>query len=1588
MPSFARLLAACLIALLAAAAAASAQDAPFTVEDLQVSTEREVPEVCFTFSQPLGRDRGVSFEDFVTLEPAAEPAVTARDRALCLAGLEFGSRYRVVLRAGLPSAVGTALPSSLGYDVYVPDRPASLSFRESGTVLPRGLAQGIPLASVNVSRAEISLYRINDRNLVDQLQRGSIGHTLSAWEVEQLESVDGEKLWSGSIDLEAPRNRTVTTVVPVQEVLGDPAPGIYVAVAGNPAAETPRWESQATQWFVLTDLALTSYRSDSGLWVQARSLDGAQPLGGVTVSLLAHNNSELGRAGSDAEGWARFPAGLVRGTGGNRPHSLFATTADGDFVYLDLTDQGLELLDRGVAGRALPGPLDAFLYTDRGIYRPGETVHAAGLLRDEQARAVPALPLTFVLWRPDGRELLRRSVTDQAAGYALELPIPSTAPSGPWALTAHLAADEPAIGRAELMVADFVPPQLEVTLDGAGAAVDASEAGDARLEVTLAARWLYGAPAASLAGESALQLQVAETPFPDYAGFSFGLVQEELPAQLTDPTPFATDEAGRADLVLALEQRPDTSRPLEARVIASVFDLGGRAVQQTLTVPVHHQELAIGLRPRFAGDAVPEGASAVFEAIAVGPAGARVAGPGLEYTLFAEDYDYVWYQSGSRWYAESVIRDRRVSGGALDIPLDRPAEIQVALDWGRYRLEVFDPMSGVASSRRFTAGWWADPTAAERPDEVELSLDRERYRAGETARVFVKPPFAAEVQIVIADREVRHTTAAQLPAEGGFVEIPVAADWTAGTYLLASAFSKSRQERAYLPRRAIGVAWLPLDRDDDRLALALDHPETARPLEQIEVSLAAGGFAADEEVHVTLAAVDDGVLQITGFEAPDPEAYYLGQRLLGLGVNDLYGRLIDPRADALGVLRSGGDQQLKRQLGDLPERSSQVVALFSGIRKAGPDGRAEIAFALPDFNGRLRLMAVAWTAGRVGHAESTLVVRSPVIAELALPRFLAPSDEAEILVSLRNLDGPDGTYRVTLATEGPLAASVDSWLVGRLAGGAELRRRVRLSASGVGVGTLRLAVSGPDGLDIARSRKLSLRPAQPVTTSRLAAALPPGRDLVVGAEAFTGLIPGSVEATVSLSPLPQLDLPGLLAALDRYPYGCVEQISSRALPLIYANELEALIGRDTDLALATRIQQAVYRLAAYQAPSGGFGLWGPSSPTELWLSAYALDVVVRAAEAGYEVPPATRESGLAWLRSRLYDVGDNEDYLAGVAYARYVLARAGQGDLSEARYLYETRWRDLPSDLARAQTAAALAWYGDRGRAGEGFRRLGDAAFADRRARDDYGTPLRDLAASVALMAETRLFDGAAMAPLVRRLTDAARALEHPSTQELAWLALAAHQLSADAAPMRLSLDGRELPERSTPFYARVPAEPGAAPLRIGNRSGQAINQILTVAGVPEAPLPAERNGFVLKRGFFAFDGTPLDLDSIHQSDAFVMTLEGESQSAIDQRALVVHLLPAGWEIEDLRLGQGVDLDAFPWLGKLSKTEVLEYRDDRFLAAFDLTPRTRSFKTAMVIRAVTPGSYLLPGGQVEDMYRPDLFARQAPGRITVLPREG
>ena len=1541
----------------------------FRVVDTEVASDLADPRICARFNEGLVRT-GVDYAPFVQL-PDPGLTVEAEGDRICVAGVEHGSRYRIVLREGLPAASGEELARSVELTLYVRDRSPSVRFGTQAYVLPRGADAAVPVETVNVDTLDLVLHRVSDGNILRSFQQDYFGRQLYPYEYRDFDAELAEEVWRGTAEIGGELNADTVTRLPMGEVIGDLPPGLYVLRAALEGQDPYDWDSDVvSQWFVLSDLGMATFLGTDGLTVAVRGLSDARALEGVELRLLNRANAELGVVTTDANGVAVFPPGLTRGQGASAPALVIAETGD-DMAFLSLTGPAFDLSDRGVEGREPAQALDVFLATDRGAYRAGETIFATALVRDGRAAAEPDVPLTAILTRPDGVEFQRQvSANGVAGGHLFEMRTNGAVPRGTWRLAVYADPEGPALAATSVLVEDLLPERIDFTQ-----ALPADlRAGDT-VTLTLAANYLFGppAPGMSIEGEARLVPVRALDGFP---GYRFGR-HDDLPGVRVESFGgWETGPDGTQEIDLTLPELDVPGQPAELRVTTRVSESSGRPVERRLTAPVTPDSALIGIKVPGGGD-VPEGSRVTFDLVTLDPS-LSAAPATLTWTVNRVTTRYQWYRDGGEWRWEPYTTRQTVASGTIETGADGRAQVSADVDWGRYEI-VVERADGdyVASSQDFHAGWYVPADTSATPDFLDVSLDAEAYAVGDEAVLRIEPRFAGTALVTVMSNRVIAMQTVEVPAEGVTeVRLPVTEDWGAGAYVAAHLLRPMDVAAGRNPARALGLAHAVVDPGAKLLPVTLEVPEVARPRGPVTVGLVVDA-PEGETAYVTIAAVDQGILNITGHQPPDPVGHYFGQRRLGVELRDLYGRLLDGFTGSLGSVRSGGDAMFDASM-EAPPPTEELVAYFSGPVTIGPDGRAEVTFEMPPFNGTVRMMAIAWTDTAVGQADAELLVRDPVVVTASVPRFLQPGDRSRLLLEITHAEGPVGEMALSVGAEGLALASSGTARLS-IAEGETIRTEVAFAAIAAGTHRLVVEVVTPGGEVLTKPLTIPVRSLDPVVAETTRLTLAPGETFTFDDAVLAGLRPGTAQATLALGPLARLDAPGLLAALDRYPYGCTEQVTSRAMPLLYLADVAEAMGLGTADDLQERVDQAVTLVLARQTSSGAFGLWRPRSG-DLWLDAYVTDFLDRARRQGFDVPEIALETAMDNLRNNVNFYPDFDSGGEDLSYALMVLARSGEAAVGDLRYYADERAEAFTTPIAAAQLGAALAYYGDQGRADRMFLLAGEmivarSGQAEREVwRIDYGTNRRDVAAVLALATEvgSTAVDPAALTARLALPTDTV------STQEATWTLLAANALIADVAQTGLLVNGA-VPDG--PLVSMRVA--GEAPTEVANMGQAPAALTVTAYGVPVEPRPAGGNGYRIDRAWYTLDGARLDASEVASGTRLVTVLTVTPIGFREGRLMVDDPLPAGFEIDNPNLLSSGDIRALDWLD-VPYAESTEFREDRFRAAIDRRS-DEPFQLAYIVRAVSPGSYHHAAALVEDMYRPHLRGTSEPGQVTVTP---
>jgi len=1527
--------------------------------------------LCAEVDRYFSATNGVAAKPYVQLIPHDHFGLTLSYDEICLTGLKPQTDYAFTIHRQIP--LGKV---SLDKDYHFSDRTAdyqpSMSFVDRGYILPAKGEISIPIKTTNIDRFYVTLYRINKENLIGNINAYGLFRALSSYTLDKVKEQDGYLLWKKRLSVNAEKNHAKTTAVPVGKLLTKKEPGVYI-LAATPIDKEGKEDKYAvvTQWFMISDIGLFTLEGERGLHVYSKHLSDAQKYNHVKLELVAKNNELLGSAVSK-NGYAHFPKSLLGGKRGLSPKAIYAYGEAGDFTVLDLSRPAHTLSDRGVAGREVPENYDAWLYSTRGIFRPGEQVPFHLLVRTPEGEAAKNLKLSAKLYDSRGVEITSRLLTTDAAGHAQgDFDISSSASTGKWKISL-LAGEQRPIGRLSFLVEDFVPPKISLTLQHPPQMLLPNT--EAILKGTV--HYLTGEALPHAKIEVSTILHAITKPFKQYTQYHFGKVGEHFSNQSLGEKQFTGGAEGNLSIPFILKQTTKTSLPVAAHVTLSVSEPGGRPVQKTLDLFYADKPAYIGIKANFDHHAVDRDAKPIFSLLYL-KEGKPVAHT-LQYRIIAEEVYWNWRSSsdGDWEYYKTYSDAEEIKKGTVKTA-EHPVSLTTErLGWGSYRIEV-EADNGVISSYRFTSGYEESISRAS-PDRLPVAIDKKRYLPGEKIRVNITPKFSGPLIVSLANHRLLETK--EVNATEG---VPVTltfetkASWGSSLYLLASAFRA--QSKTLGATRAIGVAHIAIEDPQKVIQLRLDHPARITASDALTVEVTAINAAA-KKTYLTLSAVDKGILQLTHYANPDPAAYFYGQKMLGIEIRDVYADLIKATGTHAEFDVGAGDDDLAAALTDsVVSNKRKVVALLSDVITFDKKGKATVTMDIPDaFQGTLVLTAVAWSADTVGSHTAEVLVKDPISTELYMPRFLTTGDQSTItLRSSFDANVTPGTYLLKLHTKGAVAISpqeISYTIEGNRS--QALLRTLELNASGGTQGEISLEVMHEGKQVGERSWKIGIKDAYPSTYLRklgtLASAMPLEPNHITDPSQWQTV--RRVRLTLSGTPLLPTD--SLTQELIDYQGRCAEQTTSRAIPWLGSQDPEK----------KTLLQSAIDRLTTMQRINGGFGLW-VNSQIDPWVTAYVLDLLTRAKAQGYSVPQKNIDQGLAWLEQHLDRWSDKRAKQEADAYALYLLARNNHILLSEIHYHANNKKSLIRSAQAWGQLGATLSSLGETQQAKILFERakqsLGESSYLN------YGGALRNKAALARLLKESGLEHKAQA--LFADLALNLKKRKYLSTQEMSMLLRAQMALGIQKSKLKLTIDGSPY-QSEKPFSAK--ADTLSALPKIINQGTAALWYDLSFIATPDPThyTAQENQGFSIQKQFYTLRGQPIDLSQVVRNSRIVVVLKGLIQERSIQHPLVTDWLPAGFEIENPTLS-GIDAsDGLKWLGKKSATLHTEYRNDRFEAALRIDNNS-SFTVAYVVRAVTLGTFALPPAMIEDMYQPRYrafspFAKEKLGiKRTKLPQE-
>ncbi|HCB2273170.1 TPA: alpha-2-macroglobulin family protein [Citrobacter koseri] len=1490
------------------------------------------------------------------------------------------------------------------------DVQPSVGFASRGSLLPGKVVEGLPVMALNVNDVDVNFFRVKPESLAAFVSQWEYRNALSNWESDNLLKM-ADLVYTGRFDLNPARNTREKRLLPLGDIKPLQQAGVYIAVMNQ--AGHYNYSNPATL-FTLSDIGVSAHRYHNRLDIFTQSLENGAAQQGVEVALLDEKGQTLAQAASDAQGHVQLE--------NSQQAALLLARKDGQTTLLDLKLPALDLAEFAIAGA--PGySKQFFMFGPRDLYRPGETVILNGLLRDSDGKTLPDQPVKLEVVKPDG-QVLRTVVSQPENGlYRFTYPLDSGAPTGMWHIRANTGDNQPRMW--DFHVEDFMPERMALNLSAQKTPLAPSE----EVTFSVVGYYLYGAPANGNTLQGQLFLRPQREAVQALPGFQFGDIAEENLSRSLDEVQLTLDENGRGD-VSANSQWQEAHSPLQVILQASLLESGGRPVTRRAEQAIWPADTLPGIRPQFASKAVydyrtdatvnqpivDEGGNAAFDIVYADAQGNKKAASDLQVRLIRERRDYYWNWSESEgWQSQFDQKDLVEGEQTLDLSADETGKVSFPVDWGSYRLEVKAPNDAI-SSVRFWAGYsWqdnSDGSGAARPDRVTLKLDKPTYRPGDTIKLHVAAPVAGKGYAMVESSDgPLWWQEIDVPAEGLDLSIPVDKAWNRhDLYLSALVVRPGDKSRSATPKRAVGLLHLPLGDENRRLDLTLESPAKMRPNQPLTVNVKASAKHGEtpKQINVLLSAVDSGVLNITDYVTPDPWQAFFGQKRYGADIYDIYGQVIEGQG-RLATLRFGGDGDELKRGGKPPVNHVNIVAQQALPVTLNEQGEGSVTLPIGDFNGELRVMAQAWTAEDFGSSESKVIVAAPVIAELNQPRFMAGGDTSRLTLDVTNLTDKPQTLTIELAASGLLELVSQQPALVNLAPGVRTTLFIPVRAKeGFGEGELQATLTGlnlPGETLPAQHKqwKIGVRPAWPAQTVNSGTVLQAGETWHAPAQNLENFSPVTLQGQLLLSGKPPLNLARYIRELKAYPYGCLEQTASGLFPSLYTNaaQLKALgIAGDTDEKRRAAVDTGISRMLQMQRDNGGFALWDNNGPEEYWLTAYAMDFLVRAGEQGYSVPADAINRGNERLLRYLQDPGmmsvrysddTQASKFAVQAYAGLVLARQQKAPLGALREIWERR-SQAASGLPLLQLGIALKNMGDASRSEQALTLALNTPRRDAQQwMADYGSPLRDNALMLSLLEENKL-QPEAQNTLLTTLSEQAFGQRWLSTQESNALFLAARTLQDLPGTWQAQTSLADQPLTGDKAQTRNLDADRLSALQVTNSGDQPLWLRLDSSGYPQtAPVPAS-NVLHIERQILGTDGQSKSLSSLRSGELVLVWLEVKASQNVPD-ALVVDLLPAGLELENQNLAnssaslQDSGSEVQNLLNQMQQADIqhMEFRDDRFVAAVAVN-QGQPVTLVYLARAVTPGTYQVPVPQVESMYVPQWRATgSTEGLLIVTP---
>lgn len=1325
---------------------------------------------------------------------------------------------------------------------------------------------------------------------------------------------------------------------------------------------------------VCTDLGvIAKMGAEHSILVTIADLKNTDPVSGVEVEVYDYQQQLINKGTTNDQG--QVDIDLKR-----KPFIVLAKKGE-QFTYLKVQDgYSLSLSNFDVSGTKIQKGLKGFIYGERGVWRPGDTLFLSFMLEDKNGMLPKNHPVSFELINPEGRVIQKITKTSGENGvYRFTCKTDDEAPTGNWSGKVYVGGTE---FSKTLKIEAIKPNRLKINLDFGK---DKLTASDKNVSGQLEVKWLHGAVAKNVRAEFEVVFTKGKTEFKKYEEYAFDDAARDWYPEAQTIFDGKVNSEGKAFIKASFDLDEDAPGVLNAHFKGKVFEPGGDFSVDRFTIPYYPYESFLGVR-------LPEGdkrgmlltdTNHTVDIVCLDPEGNPVSRSNVKVELYKLDWRWWWDNSSNNvpnYITQSYKKPMQegtvnVSGGkgSWKLRMNYP-------EWGRYYVRVSDPVTGHSAGKMFYMDWpgWAGKAKRNYPGAasmLEFSADKENYAVGESIKLSV--PGSGEGRALISienGSKVLETFWTQLNKGENEIEIPVKPEMAPNVFIHVTALQPHAQTVNDLPIRRYGVIPIMIDNPATHLEPQIKMAKTLSPGKKVSITISE---KEGKPMTYTLAVVDEGLLDLTRFQTPDPWSEFYKREALGVNTWDMYNLVMGAFGGEMQTLMGiGGDAELTNEAKEKANRFKPVVTYFGPYTIDASSSKTH-SFIMPQYVGSVRTMVVARHGEAYGSAEKATPVRQSLMVLGTLPRVVGPKEKIKLPVNVFAYSASVKDVKVKITVNDKLKITGASTKNISFSEEGDQLVEFDLEAPELtGIAKVKIEATG-GGEKAVHEIELDVRNANPPVTKTTTEMVKPGES--TNFSVATIGVKGTNSAALEVSSLPAINLESRLKYLIRYPHGCVEQTTSGAFPQLYLNSLMELNSQQVERT-ERNVKAAIDRLRSFQTSAGGFTYWPGNTEESDWGSSYAGHFLVEAKRKGFNVGAMLNEwksyqkkRAARWNRSdaKYYSRSDLQQ-----AYRLYTLALAGAAEMGIMNRLRED---EQLSTQAKYVLASAYAAVGLQDAAQNLIASANTEVKPYREFGYTYGSSKRDEAMMLETMALLKDYERAL--PLMKTVAANLNSQRWLSTQETAYSLMAISRLvenNDSQEPINFMMvygsDTKDFQSDEVMVTTDLKQQYGnTKTLEVKNTSKQMLFVTVTQEGVPA--IGAEENGEnELKMSVIYMDknGNAVNPTDLPQGTDFIASVKITNpgmRGDLKEMALT-QIFPSGWEIQNSRM------DETTAFYSADKADYLDIRDDRVYTYFDLQKgKTKTFN--VVLTATYAGEFYQPAVRCEAMYDNSVYAQKA-----------